>query len=399
MGSSAAATTALAAASQCHPSVGAFFTQVGGSSIYDDVVYEGQSIEMERLWLWVANNIPGLSPSHRAAAARRAGLAVDQMDALASSARERYQALDRARHGRPPYVDSPEWLHLPLTGYPDFSVWQPFLDEIITHPAPDAFRARHNFPATIDIPGFHVTSWFDIFLTSVITAFQDIQARVGNQKLWIGPNAHYFVYETKFWARDPYFEWFHHWLKDQPTPIISEPPMFYSPRDWVANTERYVADDWRHASQWPPPEAAVQRWNLCADATVTTEIRPGGADETRSFLYDPRRPIPSLGGRNMLITAGARDQRSVQTLDNYGLTYQSEPLSAELTLAGPAAATLHCGDGLPRHRFRGQVDRRASRWDGDVAHGRCPAADVSRRQRRATTSRTGRNTSGDHTAR
>ena len=205
MGSSAAATTALAAASQCHPSVGAFFTQVGGSSIYDDVVYEGQSIEMERLWLWVANNIPGLSPSHRAAAARRAGLAVDQMDALASSARERYQALDRARHGQPPYVDSPEWLHLPLTGYPDFSVWQPFLDEIITHPAPDAFRAWHNFPATIDIPGFHVTSWFDIFLTSVITAFQDIQARVGNQKLWIGPNAHYFVYETKFWARDPLF--------------------------------------------------------------------------------------------------------------------------------------------------------------------------------------------------
>ena len=25
---------------------------------YDDVVYEGQSIEMERLWLWVVKNIP-----------------------------------------------------------------------------------------------------------------------------------------------------------------------------------------------------------------------------------------------------------------------------------------------------------------------------------------------------
>ena len=40
-GSSAGVTTALAAASQCHPSVRAFFAQVGGSSIYDDVVYEG----------------------------------------------------------------------------------------------------------------------------------------------------------------------------------------------------------------------------------------------------------------------------------------------------------------------------------------------------------------------
>ena len=56
-GSSAGATTALAAASQRHPSLRAFFVQVGASSIYDDVVYEGHSIEMERLWLWVSNNI------------------------------------------------------------------------------------------------------------------------------------------------------------------------------------------------------------------------------------------------------------------------------------------------------------------------------------------------------
>jgi uncharacterized protein len=73
-GSSARATTALAAASQRHPTARAFFAQVGGSSIYDDVVYEGQSIEMERLWLWVAGNIAGLSVSHRDAVAKRFGL-------------------------------------------------------------------------------------------------------------------------------------------------------------------------------------------------------------------------------------------------------------------------------------------------------------------------------------
>src|ERR1700729_765279 len=38
-GSSAGATTALAAASQPHSTVRAFFAQVGSSSIYDDVVY------------------------------------------------------------------------------------------------------------------------------------------------------------------------------------------------------------------------------------------------------------------------------------------------------------------------------------------------------------------------
>ena len=70
-GSSAGATTTFAAASQRHPSLRAFFIQVGASSIYDDVVCEGQSIEMERLWLWVAKNIPACR--HRTA--RRSGSA------------------------------------------------------------------------------------------------------------------------------------------------------------------------------------------------------------------------------------------------------------------------------------------------------------------------------------
>ena len=106
-GSSAGATTALAAASQCHPSVRAFFAQVGGSSIYDDVVYEGQSIEMERLWLWVARNIPGLSPSHREAVMRKYGLTAEQLTDIAKSANARYLALDAARQANPPLLIQP----------------------------------------------------------------------------------------------------------------------------------------------------------------------------------------------------------------------------------------------------------------------------------------------------
>src|SRR6266481_1610096 len=252
-GSSAGATTTFAAASTKHPSLRAFFAQAGASSIYDDVVYEGQSIEMERLWLWVARNIPGLSRSHREAVMRRSGINAAELDAVAALAAARYERLDAARHADPPFVGSPEWLRLPLTRYPDFALWQPFLDEIVSHPAPDAFRARHNFRRTIDIPGFHVTSWFDIFQTSVIAAFQDVQARTGTQKLWIGPNEHYFVYAENFWPRDPYFEWFGYWLKDEPTPLIDEPAVFYSPRAWIEDRAGYAPDDWRHAERWPPP--------------------------------------------------------------------------------------------------------------------------------------------------
>ena len=353
-GSSAGATTALAAASTRHPSVQAFFTQVGGSSIYDDVVYEGNSIELERLWLWVANNIPGLSASHREVVKARSGLTDAELDAAAGRARERYLALDGARHQRPPYLGCPEWMHLPLLGYPEFSVWQPYLDELISHPAPDAFRAAHSFRATIDVPGFHATTWFDIFLTSVLAAFAEIQARVGNQRLWIGPNDHYFVYETQYWTRDPWFEWFDHWLKDEPTAIASEPAVHYSPRCWVADPAAYVPDDWRHADTWPPPGVTSQRWSLGADGGLVPDA-PGGSDRaaggsgegTRSFRYDPAHPIPSLGGRNMLITAGSRDQRPVRELPDYGLVYSGAPLEADLTIAGPVTATVQLSSDRP----------------------------------------------------
>ena len=354
-GSSAGATTALAAASTRHPSVQAFFAQVGGSSIYDDVVYEGNSIELERLWLWVANNIPGLSASHREVVKARSGLSDAELDVVAARARARYGALDGARHQRPPYLDCPEWMHLPLLGYPEFSVWQPYLDELISHPAPDAFRAAHSFRATIDVPGFHATTWFDIFLTSVLAAFGEIQARVGNQRLWIGPNDHYFVYETQYWTRDPWFEWFGLWLKDELVPIATEPAVHYSPRCWVSDPAAYVPDDWRHADTWPPPGVTPQRWWLQADGGLVASgsagdggpAAPGGPDGTRSFRYDPAHPIPSLGGRNMLITAGSRDQRPVRDQPDYGLVYASAPLEAELTIAGPVTATVQLASDRP----------------------------------------------------
>jgi putative CocE/NonD family hydrolase len=337
-GSSAGATTALAAASQRHPTVRAFFAQVGGSSIYDDVVYEGQSIEMERLWLWLAYNIGGLSASHREAVARQRGLKPADLAAIADSARARNTALDAAARANPPFIDSAEWMHLPLTGYPDFSVCQSYLDEMLRHPAPDEFRSRHNFRETINVPGFHVTTWFDIFLTSVLAAFTHLHSRLGNQRLWIGPNGHGFVYQNSFWPRDPYFEWFDHWLKDERTPIIEEPPVFYSPRAWVDDEKNYVANDWRHSTSWPPPGTVERKFYLTGDGRLSSD---GPRGEARSYFYDPRRPVPTLGGRNMMIAAGSIDQRPVQALPNYGLSYRSEVLDKDLTIAGSVDVTLH----------------------------------------------------------
>ena len=235
-----------------------------------------------------------------------------------------------------------------MAGYPDFSTWQPFLDDIVTHPAPDAFREAHNFRRTIDIPGFHATTWYDIFLTSVLTAYSEIQARVGNQRLWIGPNDHYFIYEKQFWPRDPYFEWFDYWLKDADTQIMREQSIHYSPLAWTDNPAEYVAKDWQMAERWPVPEALSIRLFLGVDGVMSANA---GSSGTREFIYNPRYPVPTYGGRNMAIDAGPLDQRPAEVHSNYGLTYLGGSLETSMTLAGPVSVLLHVSSDCPDTDF------------------------------------------------
>ena len=124
--------------------------------------------------------------------------------------------------------------------------------------------------------------------------------------------------------------------------------MYYSPRAWIEDRAGYVADDWLHAERWPPPGVRPHRLYLRGDGSLATG---GPAGAPRSFDYDPRRPVPTLGGRNMLIDAGPRDQRPVHSLPDYGLIYRGEALQENLTIAGSVHATLHIQSNCPDTDF------------------------------------------------
>lgn len=72
---------------------------------------------------------------------------------------------------------------------------------------------------------------------------------------------------------------------------------------------------------------------------------------TRNFRYDPRQPMPTRGGRNMLIEAGPQDQRSVRAMPDYGLIYRGAPLSEDCTLSGPVTVTLQISSDRPDTDF------------------------------------------------
>ena len=123
--------------------------------------------------------------------------------------------------------------------------------------------------------------------------------------------------------------------------------MFYSPRAWVADRAAYRPDDWRHAERWPPPGVMPRRLYLRGDGTLGQTSRAGAP---AAIVYDPRRPIPTFGGRNMLIDPGPR---SAPGAGHAGLRADLSRRAAEadLTIAGDVRVTLHVESDCPDTDF------------------------------------------------
>jgi putative CocE/NonD family hydrolase len=76
------------------------------------------------------------------------------------------------------------------------------------------------------------------------------------------------------------------------------------------------------------------------------------------FLYDPRRPVPSLGGRVMLPStanaAGPVDQRPVEARDDV-LCFTSPVLTEPLEVTRHVSLMLHVSSAAPDTGFTGKL--------------------------------------------
>jgi len=324
-GSSAAGVTSYAAASQTPPHLKVIFAQVGSANLYNEVVYEGQDLELERLMLWLPGNIPGLSSYHINS--------LKLSDSELQGAKDLTQVINNDLKSH--MLDSGTskwWMHLPLLNYPGFSRLQPFWNEIMSHPTKDDFRDKHNFRDTIQIPSIHVSAWHDISLEGIIKSYKALQERVGKQKLFIGPGHHYSVYEPNFWPYDPFFLWFDYWLKGIDTKIMDGPPIYYY---------RMGDEKWRYAEQWPLPGVENRNYYLHSDGALNTNA-PSGEESSVSYVYDPRNPVQTYGGRNLSIAKGPMDQRPAEPPNRQDvLVYKSEVLGKDVEIAGKVEVILH----------------------------------------------------------
>ena len=67
---------------------------------------------------------------------------------------------------------------------------------------------------------------------------------------------------------------------------------------------------WRHADDWPPPSRATPFY-FHPDGTLVQDKPPTGNDR-KTYAYDPKDPVPNIGGQELGVPLGPMDQRKVE---------------------------------------------------------------------------------------
>ena len=139
---------------------------------------------------------------------------------------------------------------------------------------------------------------------------------------------------SAFYREKIEFPFFAHHLKDRPL----DAPL---PEAYVFETG---INRWRREESWPPKDAAPTTFYLRAGGTLSTDAPADGGDGDRGFdefVSDPNKPVPYVGHTVMGMQRDymTEDQRFAATRPDV-LVYETEPLEADVTIAGPIKVDL-----------------------------------------------------------
>jgi len=239
------------------------------------------------------------------------------------------------------------------------------LETVLAHPIYDDLWRRVDASTQsehVRAPGLFIGGWYDVFCQGTIDAFmwrqyQGGEGARGKQKLIMGPWVHgrgpklgdFPVPEEAL--RSPLEEraggWFDYWLKGEENGVMDTPPVHYYVMG-AFDDPGAPGHEWRTADVWPVPSHPTAFY-LRTDGALALE-EPGPDEKQDSYAYDPRDPVPTLGGCNLILDKGPYDQRPIESRPDV-LLYTSAPLERPLKVTGRVHAVLWAASSCPDTDF------------------------------------------------
>jgi len=228
----------------------------------------------------------------------------------------------------------------------------PAWNDFMRHPDYDAYWRDQNVLKDLgtvpaDLPILNVAGWFDAedFYgpTSIYYTLEKLHPR-NRSVLAIGPWLHggwnsmtgdqlghiRFGSETsRRFQTEVQFPFFQCHLKDVCTRTLPEATVFET-----------GGNAWRTYDAWPPPATVPRKLYFHAGGRLSFD--PPGSDGFDEYVHDPDKPVPfsaetrTTQGHLWMI----EDQRFAATRPDV-LVYESEPLTEDVTIAGPILANLY----------------------------------------------------------
>jgi len=152
-------------------------------------------------------------------------------------------------------------------------------------------------------------------------------------------------------------EWFDYWLKPGPE---KRPPTGGPLRIFVMGANR-----WRDEQEWPLKRTRWTPMYLASHGSANSLDGDGMLTprQTRNerpdrFAYDPRNPVPTMGGavccNPKVYPWGPMDQRPVERRRDV-LVYDGRPLKEDLEVTGPVKVILHVATSAPDTDFTAKL--------------------------------------------
>ncbi len=216
----------------------------------------------------------------------------------------------------------------------------------------------------INVPAIHMGGWYDIFLQGITDGFYGYQhlsgsGAKGKSKLVIGPWTHegYIRYDQGELTYPEnsrkvvefvlmFLDMVKKYTMDEENNFDDSPAVWYYVMGDIDVIDA-PGNEWRFAKDWPI-QADYVSWYFHENGFLSKNT-PNNYIPL-SYLYDPTKPVPTLGGQNLEMPPGPYDQRSIENRSDV-LVFTSDIITEPYEATGPIKARLFISSDCPDTDF------------------------------------------------